>query len=819
METPHKTNSTPEERFAAFSKKFKELQSKEPKKNSVLEAARKYVAAGYSIVPIKKGEKYPSIHGEHMAWKETYKLTDRLPTENELVQWFENTDNQIGIITGRVSGGLFILDFDDNKATHTNDWECAFNGFLQSFPEFNNSLIVRTGSGKRHIYGKCPEMPKDIGIKIKKFFNDGQVVAKIEFRANDAQSLCPPSIHPCGGRYSRIDDPNGTKEPIIISLSRLNEILAVVNEVPEAKDDDKDKKPKEWHERILQGVDEGERHLSMISLAARVVGKKLSKAEAMAILLDANSKFNPPLDEEEVEQMYENRLEKDERKKRPKEAPKQTSQTIVGGAPQPQTEPGLTEEEISDLIFKDFSDTENARRFLKFNPDTFLWIEDQKEWWYFDSKKPGWGNGEMAVRTSMKDTAEKITRIILQAEIDDAARIGKLKQCVAWKDTNGIEGAIKMLRDWGYAQSTEFDTDPFLFLCKNGVINLKTDGLSSFKWSERIQNSNTLKPSDRLHKMSPVVFNPDATCPQWEQFLIDIFLGNTELIHFIQKFCGYTLTGNTREQKFLMLEGRGSNGKSTLLEVIAGIMGEYEVPVPFATFKDAKWDQGGNAHQADIVQLIGARFVRSIEVKERAKLNIERLKSLTGNEKMSARPPHARHYINFYPEGKIWLAVNQLPKIYDTTNSCWRRLLRIPFSYTVPPEKEIKDYHKKLLQEESSGILNWMLAGCFVWQEEGLNPIPSVVLTATDEYMTDSNPIKRFIDENCERGRFEVSMKDFYEALQKWWKEEMGDINPMSKIEVGKELQRRDFVPRLIKNTRYYRGLRLKSLSDLDDPS
>lgn len=459
----------------------------------------------------------------------------------------------------------------------------------------------------------------------------------------------------------------------------------------------------------------------------------------------------------------------------------------------------LTEEEKSDLLSKDFSDTENAKRFLKFNKDTFLWVEDLQRWFHYDPLRPGWGDGEMAVRSHMKETANLINHLALRVPFtDDKRRLEKLRQIIAWKDASGIENSIKMLRDERFVQSNKFDSDPYLFLCKSGVVNLKTG---------RLENP---KASDYLHRLSPVTFAPEAKCPQWVQFLNDTFVNDKELIFFIQKYCGYTLTGDTREEKFLILEGPGANGKSTLLEVIAGILGEYGVPIPFATFKDPKWDQGGNAHQADIVQLIGARFIRSVEVKERARLNIERLKSLTGNDMMSARPPYARDSIKFYPVGKIWLAVNHLPKIYDTTNSCWRRLLRIPFLYTVPPDRLIKDFSKKLLREESPGILNWMVDGCYLWQKEGLEPIPSIVMDATNEYRLESTPVKRFISERCDLGKFQVTCSELYEEFIAWWKDEMGEVEPVSKIEMGKELKRMEFDTRTIRNIKHYIGLKLR---------
>jgi putative DNA primase/helicase len=750
----------------------------------ILEAAREYVSKGCCVIPIKKNTKEPLIE-----WKE---YQGRIPIEGELIKWFENTDNQLGIVTGSISGNLFILDFDGEN------FEESFLEFLTRFPKFQSSFLVRSGSGKYHIYGKCDHFDKFFKAFTKK--TKGYPNGHVELRVNGHQTLAPPSIHPSGNHYEVL---YGT-DWITISLSELYEILEWINPEGNGKDT---KKPEGWADEIItQGVSEGERNTALVKLAGRHLGKKLSKVEILPILLEANSRFDPPLDEVEVESILDSMIKTDERKKSRKEfrelrAKGKPAEPVVDGAPAPeakqQAQPTAEDEEW-ELIDKDFSDTENARRFLKFYPDTYLWIEDLSRWWHFDPERPGWGLGEMGVRSEMKETANKINELVLRVTLDDTARIGKLKQCVSWKDANGIENSIKMLRDESYSQSTEFDTDPFLFLCKSGVIDLRTIDLRS------------IKPSDRLHKLSPVVFDPKAECPQWEQFLDETFMNNRELIIFIQKFCGYTLTANTREEKFLILEGGGQNGKSTLLEVMAGILGEYGIPVPFATFKDAKWDQGGNAHQADIVQLIGARFIRSVEVKERARLNVERLKSLTGNDMMSARPPHARDYIKFYPVGKIWLAVNHLPKIYDTTSSCWRRLLRIPFSYIVPPEKRILDFSKKLLREESSGILNWMLDGCLVWQHDGIEPIPEVVLKATEEYQLASTPVRRFVSEEYQTGQFQVLCKDFYDSFIVWWKREFGEIEPVSRTEVGLELRRLGFNTRTFKNRKYYIGLKPK---------
>jgi len=729
------------------------------------EAAVQYLKNGFSVIPVSQN-KIPIV-----PWKE---FQTRFPTEEEVRGWFDRYPNAgVGIVTGKLSR-LTVVDSDNPIKT---------NEIEEALPDNINVVIEDTPRGGRHyFFAYTPDLrqlqnPQGIDVR-----NDGGYV-----RVFPTQGYKMPNP---------LDGVNGL-DPVPIEVKKLIDPNIKCNSGNGGNGGNLEKNKPGWEQEVLSGVDEGTRNASLTKEAGRLIQKGLTKEEILLVLKGINSQNNPPLKTTEVEGIVDS-VFKTHQKNHPDDAFQQSgsSPPIEGIGIE-----GLSNEEARALLDIDFSDTENARRFLKLTKGSFLWIQDIQKWWYYDPERPGWGDGELAVSNQMKKVAEAVNNLALRMPFtDDMLRIKVLKQCIAWKDRYGIDNAVYMLRDEDYSYSNEFDTDPYLFLCKNGVFDLKIG---------KLRDST---PSDKLHKLSPIVYDKHATCPQWERFLDEIFMGDKELIFFVQKFCGYTLTGNTGEEKFLILEGPGANGKSTLLEVIAGIMGEYGVPIPFATFKDPRWDQGGNAHQADLVQMIGARFVRSVEVKEQARLNIERLKSLTGNDMMSARPPYARDAIKFYPVGKIWLAVNHLPKIYDTTNSCWRRLLRVPFNYVVPLEKRIKDFSKKLLLEESSGIFNWMFDGCYIWQREGIDTtIPKAVESATNEYQLDSNPVKQFIKEQCEEGRYEVPFGEFYEAFAKQWVEDNGPgINPMGKAKVGTELQGLGYERRDMNRVRFYVGLRLK---------
>lgn len=176
--------------------------------------AKKLLSEGCSVVPIAKGKKAPTIK-----W-EVYQR--RLPTERELYQWFIGTDNQLGLITGNVSGGRFIVDFDGIIS------EEAFQEFRTRFPEFENGRTVVTGSGKPHIHGRCPDFPVDFTRKLKHYYDDeNQQIGEVELRGNRHQSLVPPSIHPCGTAYDYVDE----NDPVVeISRERFQEIVDWMDE-------------------------------------------------------------------------------------------------------------------------------------------------------------------------------------------------------------------------------------------------------------------------------------------------------------------------------------------------------------------------------------------------------------------------------------------------------------------------------------------------------------------------------------------------------------------------------------------------------------
>ncbi|WP_141543358.1 phage/plasmid primase, P4 family, partial [Bacillus toyonensis] len=302
----------------------------------------------------------------------------------------------------------------------------------------------------------------------------------------------------------------------------------------------------------------------------------------------------------------------------------------------------------------------------------------------------------------------------------------------------------------------ELDSHNFLFNCDNGVIDLKTG---------------ELLPHDRdllLTKLSPIKYDKNAECPNWKAFLESIFKTHTgeadyELINYLQKAIGYSLTGVTKEQVMFFLFGNGRNGKSTFINIIQDLLGDYGRQTNSDTFLKKRNDSGINN---DVARLDGARFVSAVESEEGQQLSEALVKQITGGEKMSARFLR-QEYFEFTPEFKVFFTTNHKPIVKGSDEGIWRRIMLIPFTVTIPKEKIDYDLPDRLAKE-MPGVLRWAVKGCMKWQTEGLRA-PEAVKAATAEYREDMDILAPFIDENCTvNSSVRIEAKSLYENYTKW---------------------------------------------------
>lgn len=336
---------------------------------------------------------------------------------------------------------------------------------------------------------------------------------------------------------------------------------------------------------------------------------------------------------------------------------------------------------------------------------------------------------------------------------------------------------------------SDLDADPFLLNLDNGTLDLRNGKLRPHQ------------PQDLLTKMAPVRFDAMATCPRFLAFLDRIFAGDADLIRFIQKAIGYSLTGAVTEQVFFLCYGTGANGKSTLMELIAAGLGDYALTAPPGLLLAKKHD----GHPTDIADLFGARFVTTSEVKTDARFDEQRIKSFTGGDTLKARKMREDFWA-FQPTHKIWISTNHKPATSDSSHGFWRRVRMIPFMVTIPEPEKDRDLPRKLTTE-LPGILNWMVEGCLLWQQEGLGTCAAVE-KATADYRAESDAVAEFIEEKCDLAPiYEIQSQSLFKVYSTWATGR--NERPESMKAFGERIRELGYRARKASSV-FYLGLRLK---------
>lgn len=360
---------------------------------------------------------------------------------------------------------------------------------------------------------------------------------------------------------------------------------------------------------------------------------------------------------------------------------------------------------------------------------------------------PAWGQWLIWDGTRWKpdQTAEIMRRakealIGIQKEAASATDKKERDELQRWAKQSQSEGKIRSAISLSESEADvvvtpdALDSDPWLFNCRNGMLDLRTLELSPH---ER---------ANLLTKRAEVSYDPNARCPTFELFLDKITNGDSDLKVYLQSVTGYSLTGLTREQCVFMLYGTGANGKSTFLEVLRAMLGDYARNADFSTF--AVRDRTGAS--SDLARLAGARLVTAVETEPGERLSQSRIKSVTGGDRITARQLYCSEF-EFSPQFKVWLGVNHKPAIRSGEHAIWRRIKLIPFTVTIADAEQDRDLLAKLVAE-ISGILTWAVRGCAEWQKPGLKTPPKV-LEAIQEYREESDALADWLQERCELDR------------------------------------------------------------------
>ncbi|MGD6894313.1 phage/plasmid primase, P4 family [Bacillus infantis] len=402
---------------------------------------------------------------------------------------------------------------------------------------------------------------------------------------------------------------------------------------------------------------------------------------------------------------------------------------------------GETEEVVEEKPKKKFRLTElgNAER-IAYEYGHVIKYVSEMGWLIWDGKR--W---KLDTKKEIERITAKVLRGLYKSEEESETKWARMCE-----RRNIRMNSIKDLMPLVPGEREDFDRHKYMFNVENGIVDLKTG---------------KLQPHDRemsVTKITNIAFDEKAKCPEWMSFLEQIFQGDKELIDYMQRLIGYSLTGEITEQIMVFMIGGGSNGKSTFINTIKDLMGEYGKQAKSDTFIKKK-ETGANN---DIARLVGSRFVSAIESEDGEQLSEAFVKQITGGEPVLARFLR-QEYFEFIPEFKVFFTTNHKPVIKGVDEGIWRRIRLIPFNLQLPKEKRDKKLPEKL-SLEMPGILNWAIEGCLKWQQSGLND-PAIVMKATGDYKEEMDILGPFIYECCfKQPNAHIEAKELYEVYANW---------------------------------------------------
>jgi putative DNA primase/helicase len=359
-------------------------------------------------------------------------------------------------------------------------------------------------------------------------------------------------------------------------------------------------------------------------------------------------------------------------------------------------------------------------------------------WLYWDGKRWALGGEDRAIELSKLSAREWTTKWM---SYNGENRDVRIRTALTLESAPHVKNAVDLAKSDPrlLVKAEKLDTDPWRLNVLNGTLDLRKGGL---------------RPHDRadlITKLAPVTFVPTAKNETLERYLKMLEDHAPGMAAFLARCFGAALTGDASPESLFLLQGEGGSGKTTLVEAMSAMMGGYAVKLQFESFCQSKHGRSPGAASPDLIPLRGARLAYASEGDQSARLDAGVVKTLTGNEPITARALHSPP-ITFPQTWKLWLVSNFDPKASSEDTGIWRRMLKLHFD--VIPEQERDPEVKRVLttaQEARSALLAWALKGCIDWQSRGggragLAP-PEAVQAATNAYRIKQDTLSEWWDD------------------------------------------------------------------------
>ncbi|MFC1334834.1 MAG: hypothetical protein G8D91_09155 [gamma proteobacterium symbiont of Clathrolucina costata] len=415
----------------------------------------------------------------------------------------------------------------------------------------------------------------------------------------------------------------------------------------------------------------------------------------------------------------------------------------------------LESDQDSFEALPDLTETGNGYLLAQQTMGQIIYVPEISNWYYWNGTRWQEDTDGYVVRLYLKTVIPELTNILRDTDDKESKNvmswIRRSKQMSTLKNSltaaSHVEGMTKSLQS--------FDTKGHYFGVKNGVLDLR-------------QNSFRLIQEDSaflMTKSANVDYVPEADCPEWKAFIQKITKGDSELAGFLKRIAGQAMLGRLGKDKLPIFYGSGSNGKSTFVDVLNDLFGEYASATSSSVVMSDR-----SSTEYYLAPLKGLRLLLLNETKKGQKMAEEIVKMMVDSGEITARYPKGRVF-SFQPLFTPILSTNHKPRISGADFGIWRRIYLVPFTYRFKDEEKIAGFREKVLRPEMPGILNWCIEGCMAYQKRGLDA-PESVMFATDEYRRQQDKIGSFISERYrEQTDGRIRLKQVHTQFSKWCEE------------------------------------------------
>jgi putative DNA primase/helicase len=385
------------------------------------------------------------------------------------------------------------------------------------------------------------------------------------------------------------------------------------------------------------------------------------------------------------------------------------------------------------------------------------------------------------------------------AALEEDGREAEKLRAWAKKESRALRSAATIAAVAQLAQSNpgsvasgeDFDTRLMLVGTPEGVLDLEVGAVRD------------ARREDMITRMTGWAPRPGKAV-RWLAFLDEVFEGDQEVISFMQRAAGYALTGRVDEHKMLFLYGGGRNGKGVFLNTLTALWGDYVEKAPAESFLTSTTTQ----HPTNIAKMKGARLVVGAELPKGKVWDEGVIKDLTGGDTMTARFMR-QDYFDFVPQLTLMIAGNNQPSFRGVDEAIRSRVVMVPFTVTIPPERRDTGLKERLLAEEGGQIMAWVVEGALEWQRRGLD-VPEVIRAASQAYFDGEDVIGQFMGDTmvADAAGFETTT-DLYDRFKSWC--DGHGLSPWTMHTFRKELVCRGLAAHRSNQGKGFRGYWLKS--------